>query len=207
MLVSGDPEIERVVGWEIGKVGDAAPHRRDRQKVGKLDQRLERRRIAAGLLGDDDRVFGREQKVCDFSTSPACGSTLGANGTSRSFSGGVQSCSMCSSATLRYIGPLGVRCAISPARITCSWSVKGLVTGRACLVMFSTKRSMPPTLKPPYHCCSIGSAGSSPSVLDSPDITIIGTSDCSAPCTPIEPCRRPTPACTRTACGRPVISV
>ena len=65
MLVGGDPEIERVVGGEIGKIGDAAPHRRDRQKIGKLDQRLERRRIAAGLLGDDDRIFGREQQAGD----------------------------------------------------------------------------------------------------------------------------------------------
>ena len=65
MLVGGDPEIERVVGREIGKIGDAAPHRRNRQKIGKLDQRLECRRIAAGLLGDDDWIFCCEQKACD----------------------------------------------------------------------------------------------------------------------------------------------
>ena len=35
----------------------------------------------------------------------------------------------------------------------------------------------------------------------------MGTSPIMAPCTPMLPCSRPTPACSRTACIRPVTRV
>ncbi len=102
IFVVGDAEIERMVGREIAKVGAAAPGHRQRQQIGQLDQRLERRRIAAGLLGDDDRVFGGEQQVGDLlhfarmRLHARRGRHL-----ALVLAGGVQSCSMCSSATLR----------------------------------------------------------------------------------------------------------
>jgi len=58
-----------------------------------------------------------------------------------------------------------------------------------------------------YHCGSIASCGSSPKLIDSPDMTTIGTSASIAECMPAEPCSNPAPACKSTACIRPVICV
>ena len=65
MLVGGDAEIERMIGRKIGEVRHAAPHHRDRQQIGEFDQCLERFRIAARLLGDDDRIFRLQKQVGD----------------------------------------------------------------------------------------------------------------------------------------------
>ena len=46
-IIVSDSEIERMVGREIGKVGAAAPGHRQRELIGKLDQRLEGRGIAS----------------------------------------------------------------------------------------------------------------------------------------------------------------
>jgi hypothetical protein len=43
--------------------------------------------------------------------------------------------------------------------------------------------------------------------MDSPDITSIGVSIARAAPTAIEPCNSPAPACSSTACIRPVICV
>ena len=67
--------------------------------------------------------------------------------------------------------------------------------------------SIPPGLTPPYHCASILRPGSAPSVMDSPASTSIGISDCSAALIAIIPCIGPTPACSSTAWGRPVMKV
>ena len=53
-----------------------------------------------------------------FSMSAAVGCIFGAGGTLRSASGLSQSCSIVSIETQRYVGPFGMRCASSPARIT-----------------------------------------------------------------------------------------
>ena len=65
MLISGDAEIERMIGRKIGEIRHAAPHHRNRQQIGEFDQRLERFGIAARLLGDDDRIFRFQKQVGD----------------------------------------------------------------------------------------------------------------------------------------------
>ena len=60
-------------------------------------------------------------------------------------------------------GPWGTRCATSPARTTCSYTVCGLVARPLHLVKASANRSGPPTtLRLRYHCPWGSISGSSP---------------------------------------------
>jgi hypothetical protein len=68
-------EMQRVVLWKIRKNGAATD--RDGKEVGELHERRKGRGIAAGGLGQDDRVAGGDQQPGDLLDVSICGPGLG----------------------------------------------------------------------------------------------------------------------------------
>lgn len=118
-----------------------------------------------------------------------------------------QSSRRISSGMLRYAGPAGARQDSSAAR--------AIIVGRVCTLAASLDHFVngwaiwcgPPTIdRLRYHWPPGSCPGPSPYVVDSEEVTTIGTPARSAPWTAIEPCSRPGAACSSTPCGRRLTS-